>query len=581
MQRDRLVFTLLVCLAWTTEIDSAVCDVEVSPGTQSCPTFAQQRSPAGSDLELDQISMMQTISPKIKHVLRPDPPIKPLCLVGSNQCFDEKMQIDTESFTAAHPSMELVVIRFGEDVSWLDGLPEIPTIVYSRGGSSATLPRDRANLRVKPTPNTGREDDGILRHIIENYDTLPEVTIFLQGWPFLHCAGLFDTVRKVARSFRKGHGAAHLSSGEGMSGLMPISRTFYQYSVPKGLLGLARNLFVHRSSKRHGFDDLRQARDLFTETCEVILNGPCPETQWVAEGAQWAVSRERIHVQPKHVYERALALGNGEFGKFRGLVLEALWPVLWGAHGWSPGMAALQDSLSGKHGPRKRPAHGPFVQRMTHTLNGHCVPRDGSAAPLWSCESRMAFCELQWRASAPLAGKGNIGGRSQQQQLGTLMTSTQFLEQRTRFHMNGRLGEPWEMLVHLEAPLLVGLSNIVEVDAAGVWLRTVAPASTGTQWHVIKEQVDGAPRHLALVLRDGVGRQRYLACDAKTGVALVSPTPATWRIAPAPDGYVRLETVTGAKVIQIASDTRLQCVPFSVATRKESTFSMHLAERVS
>jgi len=231
--------------------------------------------------------------------------------------------------------------------------------------------------------------------------------------------------------------------------------------------------------------------------------------------------------------------------------------------------------------------------RKTHTFNGHCVPSDGSSSLLWSCESRMAFCELQWRASAAPAGRESIGSRSQQQQqqqqqqpqqpqkLGTLMTSSQFLQQRTRFETNGLLGESWEMLVHLEAPLLVGRSNAVQVDATGVWLRSTGMASAGTQWHIIKEQPDGAPRQLALVLRDSVGRQRYLACDAKTGLALVGPTPSKWRIAPAPNGYVRLETLTSGQVIQIASDTRLRCVPSKAATPEDSTFSMHLVERAS
>lgn len=189
----------------------------------------------------------------------------------------------------------------------------------------------------------------------------------------------------------------------------------------------------------------------------------------------------------------------------------------------------------------------------------------------------MAFCEFQWHASA--TPKGNYSGGGAQRQPRPLMVSTQFLEQRMRFHTQGHPGEPWEMLVHLAAPLLEGQSNFVEVNEAGLWLRNGGPATAGVQWHVIKERPDGAPRQLAFVLRDGSDDPQYLACDAETGYGLVGPIPTVWKVVPVPDGHVRLESLTGAGALQLVQNGRLRCLPFVADRKREVTFSMHLVER--
>merc|ERR1712048_1193938 len=65
-----------------------------------------------------------------------------------------------------------------------------------------------------------------------------------------------------------------------------------------------------------------------------------------------AVSAERIRSTPKEVYEQALTLTEGSQGKLRGLVLEALWPLLWGEPSWAPAapeaLLALEEFHGGK-----------------------------------------------------------------------------------------------------------------------------------------------------------------------------------------------------------------------------------------
>ncbi|CAE8699060.1 unnamed protein product, partial [Polarella glacialis] len=83
-------------------------------------------------------------------------------------------------------------------------------------------------------------------------------------------------------------------------GLVPMTGQFWEYNLPKKMLGLTNEIFeMHASSNTSALAD-NEALKLYTDICQTILgeNKTCPEKQWVAEGAQWAVSRERILQHP-------------------------------------------------------------------------------------------------------------------------------------------------------------------------------------------------------------------------------------------------------------------------------------------
>ena len=78
--------------------------------------------------------------------------------------------------------IELVVAHYNEDLSWLRNIPpQITARVYDKSPTG--------NL-----PNVGREAHTYLHHIVENYDALPDLTVFAQGKPFDHA---FDFHRKL------------------------------------------------------------------------------------------------------------------------------------------------------------------------------------------------------------------------------------------------------------------------------------------------------------------------------------------------------------------------------------------------
>jgi hypothetical protein len=76
--------------------------------------------------------------------------------------------------------LQCVVARYNEDTSWFEQQPIQPfnIICYNKGPQ---LPQHCMTERctIKTLPNVGRCDHTYLHHIIENYDSLAPVTLFL------------------------------------------------------------------------------------------------------------------------------------------------------------------------------------------------------------------------------------------------------------------------------------------------------------------------------------------------------------------------------------------------------------------
>jgi hypothetical protein len=71
---------------------------------------------------------------------------------------------------------QIVVCRYNEDISWTKSLENV--IIYNKGEAV------KSNHKVINLPNLGMFHGSQLYHIIENYDNLADITLFIQGWPF-------------------------------------------------------------------------------------------------------------------------------------------------------------------------------------------------------------------------------------------------------------------------------------------------------------------------------------------------------------------------------------------------------------
>lgn len=481
-----------------------------------------------------------------------------LCGVQRNRCFDFTLsQEQVREDPLSDKLVEIVVTRAGEDLRWVDALSDIPTKIYNRGGRDDLLPEQRSNLYIVAQENSGREDEVMIRHIVDNYDTLPAVTVFLQGWPFSHCTGIVPTVRRAIQAILEPPLMIQLSGSGSVEGMVPLTQSFWQYELNSSEIGLAKLLALRTSSKAHEAEAVQLARDLYSSTCTRLLGGhPCPNKQWTAEGAQWAVSRDLIRKTPKHVYKDMLSLGEGFQNKFRGLVLEALWPVLWGQPNWEPsGMVEISD-------------HGPAHRRLAATAN-HCHADTGSQSQLFSCEDRVAFCELQQRKLQKV-------------------DATSFVKTRERFEIDGSTTSAhWSMAAEIQ-PVMWGSAlwtpsqkvnsdqDSKEMYHLPVFMPTLTESNhelhlqsshdtqaPALQWNFIEaELTEHGPLHYIYLppsARDS-NTSLYLSCDPTTHLAKLTDSPFEWRIFPVFSAYHRFESRTGRLNLLREDSGKLRCV---------------------
>jgi len=80
--------------------------------------------------------------------------------------------------------VEFVIAHFHEKIDYLDFLPSNAKIsIYNKGKDKieSSILQKHKNVRIINLPNVGRNPHTVFYHIINNYDKLCPVTIFLPG----------------------------------------------------------------------------------------------------------------------------------------------------------------------------------------------------------------------------------------------------------------------------------------------------------------------------------------------------------------------------------------------------------------
>jgi hypothetical protein len=80
------------------------------------------------------------------------------------------------------PSKQIVVARYAEKLEWLkdDPFNKYPVVVYNKGGDD-DFTKTKNVKQIVHLDNVGREPHAYIYHVINNYDNLADVTIFLAG----------------------------------------------------------------------------------------------------------------------------------------------------------------------------------------------------------------------------------------------------------------------------------------------------------------------------------------------------------------------------------------------------------------
>jgi len=104
-----------------------------------------------------------------------------LCFLGI-LLFLIKIRNTQKETLETKPNLQIIISRYNEDLEWLKEEPfnQYPVIVYNKGPNQDFYHAPNIT-QIIPVKNVGRCDHTYLYHIIENYDNLADITIFLPG----------------------------------------------------------------------------------------------------------------------------------------------------------------------------------------------------------------------------------------------------------------------------------------------------------------------------------------------------------------------------------------------------------------
>ena len=109
-------------------------------------------------------------------------------VTASTRCAGAETLAAIEKKEVDRRNLQVVVVRHDEDISWSDPFAAVRTVYEKPGTELAALPptplfataaaSDAASVVL---PNVGKEQHAYLTHIVRNYDSLAERTVFMHG----------------------------------------------------------------------------------------------------------------------------------------------------------------------------------------------------------------------------------------------------------------------------------------------------------------------------------------------------------------------------------------------------------------
>lgn len=187
--------------------------------------------------------------------------------------------------------MQIVIARYKEDTTWTDGLGNV--VIYNKSTSDVESPHE-----VVPLPNVGREGHTYAYHILTQYDTLDDYTVFLQGYPFDHSPQLETQLREIRDRIAQG------------------TQPDFQYVSQRVLFS---NL------ERCPYDITLHMAPTYEKVFGIQKKGH-PFT--FGAGAQFVVSRAAIQSRPRSFYQNLCAVLDYDVNPIEGFSVERFWQMI-------------------------------------------------------------------------------------------------------------------------------------------------------------------------------------------------------------------------------------------------------------
>lgn len=172
-----------------------------------------------------------------------------------------------------------VVSHYNEDISWLINQDVVGTL-FVRG----KMPTECGNLKIDRVKNIGGNQYDIISFIYNNYDNLPDIMCFTQGYPFDHCekATYFDKIG--AKRFSSLETYGHLRDRWGRRASLEIDRGFSERNTSWYIFDNNDHLLTNGVSLTCSFNDFDSFMSaLFVDYKSLPWIRFCPGSQYIVE----------------------------------------------------------------------------------------------------------------------------------------------------------------------------------------------------------------------------------------------------------------------------------------------------------
>jgi len=302
--------------------------------------------------------------------------------------------------------IQLVVVRYKEDISWSDAFHSLRTI-YDKSGSGCQQVNAGECVALR---NVGTEGHTFVHHIYHNYERLAERTVFMHGSE--PSCSFFLANGKFGRHLLTNVSLVDYLTKVSDPTYMPITAAFApDLAITSMRLGFSDRPITETISRpvpavqpilshwerweQNNFSNYVKSRfpnssqPSLAELHRRLLGRELPPVIYFAQGAQFAASAAALRRVPRATYKWLLELLSiPAFGSV-GFWLEVLWPALIGAPVPSAAFAAAHLAQIERHAPapflHSLVAPPPVVVGIAHRqpacgnellllLRGRCAP---------------------------------------------------------------------------------------------------------------------------------------------------------------------------------------------------------------
>ena len=215
--------------------------------------------------------------------------------------------------TFENNNIEIVVARYNEDLEWLREKPynTLPVIIYNKGPNQDFYKPPLLKKIVK-LPNVGVCDHTYIYHIIENYDNLSNVTIFLPG-SCMDDAKIKRTETIVKKTIKTNNTVIY-----GDYKTEDIKDRIYDFTLNHWFTSNYKNKELNNTSKLRQCD-INPFGKWYESVFEDINN------KYMSIQGIFSASRKHIHNKDKEFYEKLIEFVNKDKNEECAHYIERSW----------------------------------------------------------------------------------------------------------------------------------------------------------------------------------------------------------------------------------------------------------------